>query len=281
LTTVTTSNSGSANVDVQVPNNADAGANSVRGDGTVARAQTNAFIVNGAALRSAAEEPPGTPEASPLAGTPVAVPVEEGTPEATATIEVTVEPTEEPAATELPTEVPTEIPTEVPTETPTPEPTPYAIVADVSSDPTVPGWVAYDDDPLTYWEVTAPAPVVAQAVAEGTPEVVLEPALGPDGLPLPAASLVLDLGTWMPVGTVRWVYAVENIADDLRIEVSDDGINWITVTYPGQVGNALPGEWQELVLPPATFGGRYVRFAFENPNGDLTLGGIAELEIWP
>ena len=45
VATVTTSNTGSANVTVQVPANANAGQNSVRGDGTVFRQQTNAVTV--------------------------------------------------------------------------------------------------------------------------------------------------------------------------------------------------------------------------------------------
>ena len=61
LTTVLTSNTGSANVDVDVPSWAPDGSTSVRGDGPVARAQTNAFVVNGGAL-SAAEE--GSPTAT-------------------------------------------------------------------------------------------------------------------------------------------------------------------------------------------------------------------------
>jgi hypothetical protein len=45
VTTVTTSNTGSANVNVTVPGNADLGQNSVRGDGTAFRQQTNAVTV--------------------------------------------------------------------------------------------------------------------------------------------------------------------------------------------------------------------------------------------
>jgi hypothetical protein len=45
VATVTTSNTGSANVTVQVPANANVGQNSVRGDGTVFRQQTNAVTV--------------------------------------------------------------------------------------------------------------------------------------------------------------------------------------------------------------------------------------------
>jgi hypothetical protein len=45
VATVKASNTGSANVSVTVPANAAAGANSVRGDGTVNRQQTNAVTV--------------------------------------------------------------------------------------------------------------------------------------------------------------------------------------------------------------------------------------------
>jgi hypothetical protein len=47
LATVITSNSGSANVSVQVPTWAPNGFNSVRGDGTVFRQQTNSVYVQG------------------------------------------------------------------------------------------------------------------------------------------------------------------------------------------------------------------------------------------
>lgn len=47
VATVTASNTGSANVSVKVPANAAIGANSVRGDGTTNRQQTNAVFVNG------------------------------------------------------------------------------------------------------------------------------------------------------------------------------------------------------------------------------------------
>ena len=45
ITTRTMSNTGSANFNITIPNNAPIGANSVRADGTVWRQQTNAFIV--------------------------------------------------------------------------------------------------------------------------------------------------------------------------------------------------------------------------------------------
>ncbi len=120
---VVTSNTGSANVLVTVPDWAATGLNSVRGDGTSNRQQTNAVNVQGPVS-------PATPSVSATATVSATVtetvtvtesPTETATLEPTPTEIVTEIPTEVP--TEIPTEVPTEIPTEVPTEIPTEAPT--------------------------------------------------------------------------------------------------------------------------------------------------------------
>jgi hypothetical protein len=150
----------------------------------------------------------------------------------------------------------------------------------VSSDPSVPGDVTLDGDLTSRWVVPASVVVVPSASAEAFAEETVESSLGPDGLPLPGASLVFDLGAWTPISKVRWVGAVEGIAGQMRVEVSDDGITWVSISSPGQLGNSTDGIWQELLLGPHFSGGRFVRFAFENANGDPFLGGIAEVEIW-
>jgi parallel beta-helix repeat protein len=81
LAQVTTSSTGSANIDVKVPTWALDGAASVRGDGPIGRAQTNAFIVNGGPFNSATGNTP----------TPTATATPPPTPSPTAT--VTIEPT--------------------------------------------------------------------------------------------------------------------------------------------------------------------------------------------
>ncbi|MGH2531717.1 MAG: hypothetical protein ACRDJW_05370 [Thermomicrobiales bacterium] len=121
LTTVTTSGSGSANLDITVPLAAPDGSASVRGDGPIGRAQTNAFVVSGGPFEPAAVE-----ESSP---TPTATPEAAETASPTTEPTATVEPTLEPTAT--PTEVPpveptatTEAPTDPPAEaSPSPETT--------------------------------------------------------------------------------------------------------------------------------------------------------------
>ena len=110
----------------------------------------------------------------------------------------------------------------------------------------------YDDDPTTYW------------ITEGD-----EPPA--DG------SVVLDLGEVKPVGSIRWLFAVGEMAGGMRIEVSTDRREWTLVAEPG---NAPIDEWQELVLPEPVEA-RYVRFAFVNVGSDEQVGGLAEVEVWP
>lgn len=118
VATVTTSNTGSANVTVTVPAWVPDGTTGVRGDGTIFRAQTNAVTVSGGTFVPAGEGTPTvTPSPSP---TPTTTPI--------ASPSATVEPSPTETATELPTETatpeptiePTETPTGVPTETPAP-----------------------------------------------------------------------------------------------------------------------------------------------------------------
>jgi hypothetical protein len=123
LARITTSNTGSANVLVTVPAWAPDGNNSVRGDGTVFRQQTNTVAVSGGPFQPASEaSPTPSPTATPT-GTPTVTetPVET----ATSTPELTETPavTETPVETETPAETETATPTETPVETVTAEPT--------------------------------------------------------------------------------------------------------------------------------------------------------------
>jgi hypothetical protein len=92
---VTTSSTGSANVDVNVPTWAADGLNSVRGDGATSAAQTNAVTVSGGPMSaSAAKTPTPTATATPL-------PTATSTPTITPTL-VPSTPTPTPAATDPP-----------------------------------------------------------------------------------------------------------------------------------------------------------------------------------
>ncbi len=138
LATVLTSNTGSANTTVPVPAWAEDGATSVRGDGPVARAQTNAVTVQGGAFRAAEDSatPTETPSASPtpsatVSPTPAesatATPSDPAFPDASPTAtfpDVIPTPTDEPAPTATPTESPPVPPSPTPSDTPTTTPSP-------------------------------------------------------------------------------------------------------------------------------------------------------------
>jgi hypothetical protein len=114
LATVTTSSTGSANIDVKVPKWAPDGPASVRGDGATSAAQTNAVTVSGGPfVASAVKTPTATPTATAMA-TATASPTQ------TATATPTATSTEIPAPTETST---VESTATTPAETPTPEPT--------------------------------------------------------------------------------------------------------------------------------------------------------------
>ena len=84
----------------------------------------------------------------------------------------------------------------------------------------------------------------------------------------------VDLGSSRPIGTVRWVFGEYGIGDYFEIEGSNDAQSWSYITKR----NGKPvGVWQEKELARSY---RYVRFRFENPNRDLYLGGLAEVEVW-
>jgi hypothetical protein len=99
VATVTTSGSGSANLTITVPSWALDGPQSVRGDGSIGRAQTNAFSVSGGNLSGAgADTPSPTATATPTtAATPAVIPpTTEPDPTSTPIFEPTPSPTASP-----------------------------------------------------------------------------------------------------------------------------------------------------------------------------------------
>lgn len=112
VATVTASNTGSANVKINVPAWAADGEHSVRADGVTFKAQTNVVTVLGGGPVTSVERP--TPKAT---ATATATPTPTATPEPVVTeiAEPTVIATPEPAVTEEATAVPTEEATTVPT----------------------------------------------------------------------------------------------------------------------------------------------------------------------
>lgn len=118
ITTVKTSSSGSANVNVVVPGFAPDGENTVRGDGTVFRSETKSVTINGGPLASIARAATSTPNV-----TATIEPPETPSPAPEPTTEPTLEPTTEPAIEVTPVTTPEPDPTEEPSPEIIPEPT--------------------------------------------------------------------------------------------------------------------------------------------------------------
>ena len=97
-----------------------------------------------------------------------------------------------------------------------------------------------------------------------------------DGIPAPPNALIyVTLGEVKPIGTIRWVFGIPDIADAMEIQISNDRAAWTTIH---SAGNATAGVWQRLDVDGIE--AKYVRFYFKNPNGDPIIGGLAEVEIY-
>ncbi|MDQ3513472.1 MAG: discoidin domain-containing protein [Chloroflexota bacterium] len=112
-----------------------------------------------------------------------------------------------------------------------------------------PGPSADDLSPATAWE---------------------SPATGP-----PSAFVQFDLGAARPVGLVRWLHRETGFADALTIQTSIDGASWATLLT---AVNAPALQWQGTVAGRTA---RFFRFAYANPNRDVKLGSLAEVQFFP
>ncbi len=146
---------------------------------------------------------------------------------------------------------PTATPTFTPTPMPTPEGTPYAITGSSRSGNSGYSTLVWDKDPNTVWTTTT-------------------------GQVENSAWVSVDIGAIQPVGAIRWLFGQAGLADAMRIQVSSDRSTWTTVAQPN---NAPAGVWQALTLNGIN--ARYVRWFFNNPLGKTTIGGLAEVEVWP
>jgi hypothetical protein len=92
-------------------------------------------------------------------------------------------------------------------------------------------------------------------------------------VPLRTAYVTFDMGGVRQLNGIRWFFRVAGHADKWRIRVSTDGTTWTTIAF---LQNPPAQTWQGLACGvPA----RYVRVQFDNPNGDLSLGYLAEIQF--
>jgi subtilisin family serine protease/outer membrane biosynthesis protein TonB len=91
------------------------------------------------------------------------------------------------------------------------------------------------------------------------------------------ASLRFDLGADTSVSGVRWRFYGLGYADSFTVKIVN--ASGQEVGSYGPFGNGTSGSaWYGLSLDGTD--ARFVRFYFDNPNGDSALGSIAEVEIW-
>lgn len=148
---------------------------------------------------------------------------------------------------------------DIPLATPTPTPTPtipaptegYPLTLNGQSANSISARVVRDGDLGTIWTTRSDSP---------NPSV---------------AEFYVGMSESRPIGSIRWVFGRTGLADRFTIEISNDLSTWTYVTVRT---NKPTGVWQEMRL--RNVNARYVRFRFENPNGDARLGGISEVQVW-
>lgn len=122
-------------------------------------------------------------------------------------------------------------------------------------------------DPVTAATIEEKIIVGAQANAGNDPLRVLDGNLSTswavigDGVTPPKpAYLQLDLGKSTRLTKIAWAFRSTGYADRMRIRVSTDGVNYVTIHT---TGNAPAKTWRELAVSQQA---RYVRFNVDNPN---------------
>lgn len=85
---------------------------------------------------------------------------------------------------------------------------------------------------------------------------------------------IIDYGQVRQLTGVRWGFNVSGYADQFTIETSADKQTWTRV---GTFGNAPRYAWYGVALGQQ---GRYLRVTFANPNADVKIGYMAEIQLF-
>jgi hypothetical protein len=129
---------------------------------------------------------------------------------------------------------------------------------------------------------TEPAvnPILASTSSGGDPYRLRDSDLNTSfavlGIDAPPPGLFIDYDFGQPVTfqSIQWVFRLSDYADSYQLQTSSDGVNFTT---RGSYVNPTTWAWN-------TYGGsvtaRYVRFQFLNPNKDLRLGYLSEVEFY-
>ena len=149
-----------------------------------------------------------------------------------------------------PTTAANQTPTRTPTSAPTAAPTRpiYPIVSSGRTQNSLSSTLVWDGDRNTVWKTNSASP--------------------PN-----SAWVYVDIGESKPLSSIRWVFGEYGLSDSMKVQISTDRTTWTTVT---RRGNASIGNWQSVSTSATA---RYIRFYFNNPNGDSQIGGLGEVQI--
>ena len=96
------------------------------------------------------------------------------------------------------------------------------------------------------------------------------------GIDTPPPGLYIDYDFGQPVDfqSIQWVFRLSDYADSYQLQTSSDGVNFTT---RGSYVNPTTWAWN---IYGGSVTARYVRFLFQNPNQDMRLGYLSEIEFY-
>jgi hypothetical protein len=129
---------------------------------------------------------------------------------------------------------------------------------------------------------TEPAvnPVLASTSSGGDPVKLrdsdLNTAFAVLGIDSPPPGLYIDydFGQLVTFQSIQWVFRLSEYADSYQLQTSSDGANFTT-----RSSYVNPTTWAWNIYGGSVTA-RYVRFLFQNPNQDMRLGYLSEVEFY-
>ncbi|HQY30881.1 MAG TPA: discoidin domain-containing protein, partial [Thermomicrobiales bacterium] len=90
----------------------------------------------------------------------------------------------------------------------------------------------------------------------------------------PGVFISYDLGRRVNLERIQWLFRRADAADSYQVQYSNNTRTW------GILGNFTNPEANMWVKLETIASARYVRFMFANPNSDMTIGYLAEVEFY-
>ena len=147
-------------------------------------------------------------------------------------------------------DAPTKTPVGTATKTPTVGPKPYTIIRSGRSANSEVSNVIWDGKTSTYWKTNSSTPPSS-------------------------ARIYVEIDASRTVGSVKWLFAREGMADWCTVEGSTDNVSYYFI---GDASVPTANLWEERLVNRRA---KFIRFVFNNPDDLDVLGGLAEVQVWP